>query len=96
MTQPKKKIPGLAELVKNQEVFSKQESDLDREHHGKFALFSNKELIAIVNSIDEGYKKGYAECDGNFSLHEIGSDSHRHCGSGTPYTLEELKEEGLV
>ena len=94
--QQERKIPGLAELVQNQKVFTPMEAKLDLLHHGKYALFSKQQFIAIVDSVKEGYEKGSAECGGVFSLHEIGNEAKKHCGSGEPYTMEKLKEEGLV
>ena len=98
MAEVQRKIPGLAELAQNQKVFAEIESNLDREHHGKFALFSKGKFIDVVNTREEGTKRGYSDCGGVFSLHEIGNEvaDNQQTGSAIPCTLEELEEEGLV
>ena len=90
------KISGLAELTRNQEAFEKHRETLEREHMGKFALFSNGELIEVIEDEDQAYKKGYATYGyGEFTLHGIGEEPVS-CGSARPYSLDELKADGLV
>lgn len=98
MTKNQQKIPGLAEAFRNHKEFIKIEAELDREHHGKYALFSKGKFICVVDNTQEGAKRGYDRCGGDYSLHEIGDEvaDNKHCGSIQPYTLEELEEEGFV
>ena len=92
-----RKIPGLFELVKNQRAFEKQRADLERNHLGKIAIFSNEKLKHIAESKEEAFNWGYSECGkGKFTLHEIGIKTSRSTGSARPYTLEELEADGLV
>ena len=92
-----RKIPGLLELVKNQNAFKKQRAELERNHFGKIAIFSNEKLKHIAESKEEAFTWGYSECgEGKFSLHEIGINTSKSTGSARPYTLEELEADGLV
>lgn len=97
MADAQRKISGLVELAQNQKVFAKMEADLVVEHDGKYALFSNKQFIAVVESREEGTEKGNLEFDGVFSLHEIGTKfaEERQFGSAVPCSLRELEEEGF-
>ncbi len=90
------KISGLAELTRNQEAFEKHREMLEREHMGKFALFSNGEFKEVLEDEDEAHRKGYEEYGyGKFTLHGIGEEPVS-CGSARPYSLDELKADGLV
>ena len=90
------KIPGLAELIRNQSAYEKLRLSLEQNHSGKIALFSDGELMELIESEDEAYRKGYAEYgEGNFFLREIG-ESPKSCGSARPYTLEEMQRDGFV
>ncbi len=91
-----KKLPGLAELIKNQKAYDAQRETLESSHHGEFALFSDGELILVVSSKDDAYSKGFSECeDGKFTVFEIG-EKPKSTGSARPYTLEELQADGYV
>lgn len=98
MKETQRKIEGLAELAKNQKVFGPMSAALVAEHDGKYALFSKGKFISVVESREEGTVRGYAECDGVFSLHEIGTKlaEQRRLGSAVPCSLKELEEEGLL
>lgn len=90
------KIPGLAELIRNQDAYEKQRVTLEQEHNGKVALFSEGELKELFENEVEAYRSGFANYgEGNFFLHEIGA-SPKSCGSARPYTLKEMQEDGLV
>lgn len=96
MTEVTKKIPGLAELIRNRKAFEKQEAKLKLKHTGKLALFVNEELIEIFEDEEKAYEYGYAEFGyGKFTLHEIGAEPV-NCGSARPYSFDELKADGLV
>lgn len=91
-----RKIPGLAELIRNQNAYERHRSSLERNHSGKFALFSDGELKELFKNEEEAYRSGYADYgEGNFFLHEIGA-SPKSCGSARPYTLKEMQEDGLA
>ncbi|MCY3627140.1 MAG: hypothetical protein OXG88_05815 [Gammaproteobacteria bacterium] len=91
-----KKLPGLAELIRNQKVFDAQREDLESTHHGEFALFSGGKLLLIVDTLEEANSKGYSECeDGKFTVIEIGQEP-KSLGSARPYTLEEFQADGYV
>ncbi len=91
-----KKLPGLAELIRNQKAFDAQREDLESTHHGKFALFSDGKLLLVVSSKEDAYSKGFSECeDGKFTVFEIG-EKPKSTGSARPYTIEELQADGFV
>ncbi|MCY3884068.1 MAG: hypothetical protein OXG24_04045 [Gammaproteobacteria bacterium] len=96
MATKTRKIPGLDELIRNQEEFTKQRAILKRKHCGKFAIFCQGELKGIADSKEDAYRTGYSECgDQKFTLHEIG-EKPQSTGSARAYTLEELQADGLV
>lgn len=96
MEERKRTIPGLAELIENQKAFDRQKSELERDHMGKYALFSRGELKETIEDEEAAYEKGYAEYgEGKFSLLRIGAEPES-CGSARPYTLEELQADGFV
>ncbi|MDE0644678.1 MAG: hypothetical protein OXH84_00350 [Gammaproteobacteria bacterium] len=50
-----KKLPGLAELIRNQNAFDAQQENLESTHHGEFALFSDGQLLLVVSIKEDTY-----------------------------------------
>ena len=86
-------IKGLDELIRNNHAYQEQKEDLERDHSGKVALFSNGRLQQLVDDRKAALAQGQT-CFGlgHFSVIEIGA-TPRRTGSGRPYTLAELEQE---
>lgn len=53
MSESTNKILGLSELKQNQQAFEKRRETLEREHTGKFALFSSGKFKQVLEDEEE-------------------------------------------